>query len=216
MTAWLLREDEAVKQKLQGLSVTDANAPTGRPVTVRFRLPEQELGDLRFPAIIITRLSLTPAHDREHRGMAGLLYTPASVPTWDPTCEDADTTPFVVDYPVPMDVLYQITVMARKQQHLMSIVAALAGIDRLPARFGYITVPDDGTVRSLFLDAGPEFDESRDGDDKRLFRAHYTIRIPTEQIPEDFTRSPVSEVEFDFDLEFQTYNPQDPTIYPHV
>lgn len=181
---FLLNEEKALKGKLQGLKVQDANAPTGgRPVTVRYRVPEDELGTLTFPLIAITRVNMSPATDREHRGRVALMYTPESEANWNPDVESYDTSPYVVDYPVPMDLQYQITVMSRKEAHLADLTAQLAQPSRLPYRFGFLEVPEDGTVRSLFIDGGPEFEPTRDRDGKRLFQSHYTIRIPTELIP---------------------------------
>lgn len=180
---YLLNEDAAVKEKVTGLLVTDINAPsTGRVVPARYRLPEDEFSEQTFPMIAVTRLSLQHATDREHRGLVGLLYTPESYGAWNPLVEDISTTPYVVEYPVPVDIVYQITVRARKSAHITSLVAQLAELDRLPYRFGYIEIPQDGTVRSLFLDGGPELSSIGEGD-KRLFQADYNIRIPTELTP---------------------------------
>jgi hypothetical protein len=181
---YLLNEDKAVKAKLQGLKVTDANAPVGgRPVGVRYRLPEDEIGELTFPLIVIDRSSIAVASDREHRGRVALQYTPESVAEWNPDVEIYETSPYVVDYPVPVDILYQITVLARKEMHLVDLTAKLQQPDRLPYRFGFIEVPEDGTVRSLFIDGGPEFAPTKDGEGKRLFQASFAIRIPTELLP---------------------------------
>lgn len=178
---YLLNEDAAVKAKLKGLTVADANAPVGgRPVTVRFRLPEDEMADQTFPFVAITRTNIAPATEREHRGKVALMYTPESVADWNPDVETYDTSPYVVDFPIPVDIHYQITVRARKEQHIISLAAQLAQQDRLPYRFGFLEVPQDGTVRSLFVDGGPDFTPARDGDSKRLFQANYLIRIPTE------------------------------------
>lgn len=187
---YILNEDKALKAKLQGLKVTDANAPTaGRPVTVRYRLPEDEQADLTFPLIVIDRSAISPATDREHRGKVALMYTPESVATWNTAVENYDTSPYVVDFPVPVDIQYQISVLARKEMHIVDLTAKLAQQDRLPYRFGFLAVPEDGTVRSLFVDGGPEFAPTKDGEGKRLFQAQYAIRIPTELLPATITRA---------------------------
>lgn len=193
---WLLNEDAALKKKLQGLKVEDANAPTGRPIKVLYGLPENELADQSFPLMLINRTDLTVMHDREHRGKAALLYTPEDFPTWDPDCENPETSPFVVSYPLPYDLVYQITVLARKEQHLMSLASQLAQPDRLDPRFAFLEVPQDGTVRSLFVDAGPEFQRGKDGNDKRLFQMHYVVRTPTELIPAMAQRWQIETVNF--------------------
>lgn len=193
---WLLNEDAALKKKLQGLKVMDANAPTGRPVAVRYRLPETEIGTQTFPLIVINRTDLTVMHEREHRGKAVLLYTPEEVGAWNPDSENFNTSPYVVQYPLPYDLVYQITVLARKESHIISLAAQLGQPDRLDARFAYLEVPQDGTVRSLFVDAGPEFVVSKDGDDKRLFQANYVVRTPTELLPSIADRILVESVRF--------------------
>ena len=195
---FILNEDAAIKAKFQGLTVSDATAPTsGRQVSVRFRLPETELADANYPQIIIDPPEINKASDREHRGPTYLPYAPEQytgstitgidrdakefVPGWDPATSPVDQSPFFVqDYPIPFDFDYQITVETRKQTHLTELMIALAQIDRIPARFGFLEVPADGTVRSLFLIGGPEIIPTKDADSKRLFRAIYRIRIASE------------------------------------
>lgn len=72
---WINNEDMAIKYKLQGITVQDANNPA-RPVKVRFRLPEDELAALDYPIIIIEHLGLFPAPEREHSGYINLPYAP--------------------------------------------------------------------------------------------------------------------------------------------
>lgn len=182
-SVWLLNEDDAMKTKFKGLTVTDANAPTGgRPVLVRYADPEVEFGALSYPAIIVTRMSLSPAHDREHRGNGWVSYWPEGTANEDNSRLDPSKAP-KVEIPVPMDLVYQITVMTRNANHQMQLVTALAGHDYLPLRFGYLSVPQDASTRSLFLDGGPEFESGLDGDGKRLLQVHYNVRIATELPP---------------------------------
>lgn len=194
---WLRNEDAALKQKFNGLTVTDENAPPlGRPVAVRFRLPETELADLDFPIIIIDPEAPSRAPDREHRGSTHLSYIPEeigtqTVPTWDhatgatydwdPTDSDLSDSPiWVQDFPLPYNFDYQVTVYTRKQNHMTELVAKLAAIDRIPARFGYLEVPEDDTVRTMDLLGGPEIAATKDGNGKRLFAAVYSIRVVSE------------------------------------
>lgn len=195
---WILNEDAAIKAKFAGLTVSDSTAPpSGRPVAVRFRLPEAELADANYPQIIIDPPEINKASEREHRGPVYLPYVPEQytastvtgidrendvmVPNWDPATSPVDQSPFYVqDYPIPFDFDYQITVEARKQTHLTELMIKLAQVNYIPARFGYLEVPADGTVRSLFLIGGPEIIPGKDGDSKRLFRAVYRVRIASE------------------------------------
>lgn len=193
---WLLNEDGAVKRKFEALSVSNENAPSGIiPVTVRFRLPEQELGDTDYPLILIERTNISKADDREHRGYTNLSYIPegfdrdsaltrdpvtGEMRLWDPTTEVALSPYYVADFPIPYNIDYSITVHTRYQQHMTSLIQRLSLIDMIPHRFGYLEIPQDGTVRTLDVLAGPEFTGTKDSDDKRLFLAVYSVRVVSE------------------------------------
>jgi len=184
MGGWILNEDAALKRKLQGLKVSDTNAGVNaRPVLVRYRMPETEFATATFPMIIIDRQSILKDDEREHRGMVRLLYTPESVGPWNPLVEDALTSPYNVEFPVPFNINYAVTVYSRKEQHNIELVGQLAAQDYLPARFGYLEIPEDGTVRSLFLEGGPEFETDKDADNKRIYRTHYVVRVASEMPP---------------------------------
>ncbi len=180
---WLLNEDAAIKLKLQGLMVSDTNGGASRTVAVRYRLPEDEFATATFPMIIIDRQHILKDSEREHRGKTRLLYTPESVGGWNALCEDWATSPYNFDFPIPYNIDYRITVFSRKEQHNINLVVQLAQQELLPARFGYLEIPEDGTVRSLFLEGGPDFDNAKDTDGKRVFRTHYLVRVATEMPP---------------------------------
>lgn len=179
---WIFAEDAALKAKLSGLTVTDVTAPGGRRVAVRFRLPETELADLTFPCVIIDHVSVLRDTEREHRGITRLPYAPEGV---DGVPDAKGLYPFLVDYPIPYDINYQITVLSRKAPHHLALVGALAKLDRLPTRFGYLEIPGDGTIRRLDLDGGPELSSAPDGEGKRLFEATYLISVSTELLLSD-------------------------------
>jgi len=181
---WILAEDAALKAKLTGLKVSDTNAGAGaRPVLCRYRLPETEFATATFPMITLDRQSILKDDEREHRGKTRLMYTPESVGAWNPLVETYSTSPYKVDFPIPFNINYAITVYSRKEQHNIELVGQLAQQELLPARFGYLEIPEDGTVRSLFLEGGPEFDNAKDPDGKRIFRTHYLVRVATEIPP---------------------------------
>lgn len=194
---WLLNEDAALKEKFIGLTVTDGTAPpSGRPVAVRFRLPETELADATFPMIVLDHAAISKADDREHRGMTTLPYIPEgnveqsyqvydddwNLVTWDPQVgPSVNLSPIrVPDYPIPYNIDYDVTVYARKQNHITQLVAALTDIERIPSRFGYVQVGADGTTRTLDLLGGPEIVAEKDRDGKRIFRAVYSVRVVSE------------------------------------
>lgn len=181
-----------MKQKFADLTVTDANAPAGgRKVLVRYADPETEFGTLTFPLVLIRRLQLVHMPEREHRGHAAVMYWPDGVVNEDDSRWNANTAPRA-EIAVPMDVVYQISVQTRRAEHQMELAAKMALQDYLPARFGYLVVPEDGSTRSLFVDAGPEYESGKGADGKRLLQAHYNIRIATE-IPPSIVRGVLAE-----------------------
>lgn len=184
---WILNEDGALKSKLSGLTVTDVNAPSGRSVAVRFRLPERELANLTFPCLIIEHQGIVKDSDREMRGFIQIPYTPEGyTPFYGPPSEyavtsfDPSDSPYYSDAPIPYRIDYQITLMSRKIQHHIPLVAELAGFNYIPARFGYLAIPEDGTIRRLDLSGGPEMSTQIDSDGKRLFTASWLINVSTE------------------------------------
>lgn len=221
---WLRNEDAALKLKFNGLTVADENAPPlGRPVAVRFRLPETELADASYPMIVIDPSVQSRAPDREHRGSTYLGYVPeavgtATVPsishetglaiTWDPDESDLSDSPIhVADFPVPYNLDYQVTVYARKQNHITELIQKLAEIERIPARFGYVEIPQDGTIRTMDLLGGPAILPVKDRDSKRLFTAVYSIRVVSELNLYGYT------IDSDFvdSVDVVTYSVQDST-----
>ncbi|MDX3260695.1 hypothetical protein PV336_15860 [Streptomyces sp. MI02-2A] len=181
---WLINEDRAVKAKLQGLTVSDVNAPTGgRPVPVRYRVPESELAAQTFPLIVIEHAGVEKADDREHRGTIMLPYAPeGSAPWWQPTDSgwDVRDSPYMVDFPIPYDIRYRVLVFTRLSEHDIALASAMAQFNRIPARFGFLEIPEDHTTRRLDLLGGPELVDTRDGDGKRMFRREYLISVSSE------------------------------------
>jgi hypothetical protein len=186
---WLFNEDSALKIKLQGLTVSDANN-SSRPVPVRFRLPEAEVADLTFPIIVISHNGWYPAPERMHDGYAKLPYAPEGLPAWFPDTGSATTTflpsdsPYWSWFPTPYNFDYQVTVYCRfMHEHTIPLTSALAQYDRLPARFGFLDIPEDGTKRTLQLLGGPELQTGKDANGKRLFWVNYVIRVFSELVP---------------------------------
>lgn len=187
---WLFNEDAALKAKLQGLSVTtDVNAPvSGRGVPVRYRMPYTELGELTFPHIIIEHMDIIRDPDREHRGMIQLGYAPYGYDGWwgpnDDVMDPADS-PYFTEFPIPMVMRYRITVLSRGARELSAIIGKLMQIDRLPPRFGYLQIPQDGTIRTMDLLDGPDISYANDGDDKHLHSSTYVVGVYSELLPQD-------------------------------
>lgn len=174
---WLINEDRALKKKLEGIQVTDANARDGREVPVRFILPEAEVGKMTYPLIVIEHAGLYKADDREHRGGAlQLSYVPEGK-----TGVPGDY--WVPEYPIPYDLDYHVTTYTRLAEHNRILSGLLMQVDRIPSRFGYLEVPEDGTIRRLDLIGGPWPTSNLDGEQKRVFRSQYIVRINSELLP---------------------------------
>lgn len=176
---FLLNEDKALKLKFQGLLVHDATSGSGRKVTVRYRNPEYELADAVYPLILISHSRISRAVEREHRGQVQLHYAPEGFEPWA-DMSDPTQSPYSAQMPIPLDVDYQVDAYARKETHIIEMTGALSGFSFLPPRFGFLPVPEDGTVRRLDLLGGPEYSESKDEQGKRLFIATWLIRISSE------------------------------------
>jgi hypothetical protein len=184
---WIANEDAAMKAKLQGITVNDTNAPVGGlPVGVRFRLPENELATATFPLIVIERTRAEPDHQREHRGIVELGYTPEG--------HDSASAYLATD-PIPYLIEYQVTVYARRQRHAAHIAQTLSARDYLHPRWAYLEVPEDGTVRRLEVAGGPEFNDGRDGQGKRLWQVDYLLHVSAELLDEVSAIKPVQTVE---------------------
>lgn len=207
---WLRNEDAALKKKLQDLVVYDENAPQGgRDVPVRYRLPQDELANLSYPIIIIKHAGLYPDPEREHRGYVQLPYAPEGYNTWwpdaDPTQADVTMSPYFANFPMPYRFNYEVVLYARfMNAHVQPLVAQLATMNYLPAKWGFLEVPQDGTVRSMFLQGGPDFGYGQDEDGKRMIKVTYLISVFSELVenvqslvPFGGTLVPVSTVDLD-------------------
>jgi hypothetical protein len=183
---WLRNEDAALKAKIQGLRVVDGNSgPNGREVPVRYRLPEDELANLSYPVFIIEHAGMMPDSDREHRGHIKLPYAPEGQEQWwsDDSQAFVDQSPYFADFPMPWRLNYQITLYARfMTQHIMPLKATLAQERYLHPKFAFLEVPQDGTVRSMFLLGGPQESYGFDEDQKRIYSVTYLVSVFAELV----------------------------------
>lgn len=187
---WLRNEDAAMKVRLQGLTVTDTNAPVGgRPVDVRFRLPQDELANLTYPVIIIEHAGIYPDQERMQSGRyVQVPYVPEGATPFaygtatDPHALDPTQSPYFTPMPpTPYNLDYQVTVYGRFwHEHIQPLIATLATLYRLPAKAGAMWIPQNGTLRTMRLLGGPEEGYGLDEDGKRLFKVVYRVRVVTE------------------------------------
>jgi hypothetical protein len=170
----IINEDKALKAMLTGVTVSDSGNPA-RPVGVWFGQPDVEIRQQSFPYITIDFLGYSEDTTRAHRGMIDMPYRPEGF-------EDNNEAGYLTEYPIPVNLDYQITTWARQPRHDRQIMAEMLSGQRLPLRFGLIIVPEDNTVRRLdFL--GHAKRDTIDGNQKRLFSNVYTVRISAEVLP---------------------------------
>ena len=169
---FLLDEERALRDHLIGMSVTDLADASGKSVGIWFSHPDREVRDQKYPYGVITLIGISEATERMMAGRTQLSIIP-----------DGSPTPIgdIVygDYPVPVNLDYQIQYYSRNPRHSRAIIAQALNT-YLPLRAGHLTV-GDGTYRRMDLlgVAHRESDES----DKRLFVSTYTVRISSEMTP---------------------------------
>lgn len=176
---WLIAEDEAMKEYLQGVTVTDSSAPPGgRPVEVWFRLPEAEQRERTYPYFTIDLIDIVEAHEREQVNrlkVSTMLYSPP-----DPLPAEQVGKTITADRPVPVDIIYQIMSVARSARHDRQLQAALWR--KFPGKWGALYVPNDETARTMQL-SGRSHAYDVDEFGKRLFRTMWTVSVASELWP---------------------------------
>lgn len=168
---FLLSEDAALRNLLRGITVTDqksAQDDTTREVGVWFGVPDQEIRGQSYPYITIDMIDIVRDTTREHRGVVSADYLKPL--DWD------EEVNFQTDYPIPVNIDYQITTYARHPRHDREIVAQLM-TTKLPIRFGVLET-DDNTVRRLDVLDVTKRDSVEGG--KRLFMNAITVRVSSE------------------------------------
>lgn len=174
--SFLINEDKALKTLLQGITVSDSGNAS-RPVAVYYGQPDKEFRQQTYPYISIDLAGINEDTERAHRGYVPLTYTPEGVST---------TLAFSVDYPTPVDLIYQVTTYARQPRHDRQIISGLTAQGRLPFRFGQLHIPEDNTLRRLDMLGFSKRDTMENG--KRLFRNIYNIRVSAEIFQADLIR----------------------------
>lgn len=171
--SFILSEDEALKAKLQGFTVSDEKNAT-RSVQVWFAMPDVELRKQEFPFMTLELIDATPA---AYRQTSGINVDPDAQGTI------AKVTGTVYSYEIPLayDLSYQITTYARHPRHDRAILAYLLN-DVLPAKRGFLAIENDlGTetgYRHLFLEEYVKRDTVEDG--RRLYRNVFTVTVTSE------------------------------------
>jgi hypothetical protein len=174
-------EDAAVKSKFAGLTVQSAALSSPTNVVVRYQGPENEYADATYPLILIQRVDVAFAKDRAVQGYAPLNYAPEGYQSYT-GAPDPAKSPYWTNMPTPVYLDYVVTLLCRRAEHQTELLATLAGFDYCDARYGYLIVPADNTVRRFDVLGGPETDTARDELGKRLLRATWRLRTAGELI----------------------------------
>lgn len=176
---FILSEDKALRDKLVGMTVTDQKADGGtgarRAVGVWFGQPDQEIRNQSYPYITIDLIDVAEDYSRAHRGKVRPDYydNPDNI---DDNPYDPEFHNWEIDWPVPVNLDYQVTTFARQPRHDREILAQLMSL-KLPLRFGVLE-PDDGTIRRLDILGISKRDVTESG--KRLFMNTFTVRVSSE------------------------------------
>lgn len=186
-TGFLLAEDEALKLRFSGLTVTD-DREANRPVQVFFRYPEGET-ERYYPFITLELIDVVHARNRQHSESFlethrpghpnNLDYWPSTSSSSAPAMTGDDfykTTEFT-----PIDILYQVSTFTRSALHDRQITTQLL-TNVVPFRYGSIMIGADGTSRRLdLLDwATADLLDPEAGYRKRIFRKVYTLQMTSE------------------------------------
>lgn len=171
---FIINEDEALKNLLQGITVSDAGN-SARPVGVYYGQPDRDIRQQVYPYITLDLVGVREDTERAHRGYVNLTYTPEGT---TPNLNDDDSINQPIDFPIPVDLIYQVSTWSRQPRHDRQIMAKLFAPGRLPFRFGQLPIPQDGTNRRLDMLGFSKRDTTEGG--KRLFSNVYNIRVSSE------------------------------------
>jgi hypothetical protein len=181
---FLLSEDKALRELLQGIVVHDQKADgadTPRQVGVWFGQPDQELRSQVYPYITIDMIDVVRETDREQRGLSSPEYL-------TPVGFDEENMSYVIPKPIPVSIDYQITTYARHPRHDRELMTQIL-FNKLPFRFGWLEVTEKtetvgdvttntNTLRRLDVINVSKRDVTEQA--KRLFVNAITVRVSSE------------------------------------
>lgn len=188
---FLLSEDEAIRNLLKDMTVTDQKATgteTPRKVGVWFGQPDQELTAQKYPYITIDMIDLAEDFARSMRGRVkpGYISDPTTID--GDAAFDSETQGWDINFPIPVNIDYQITTYSRQPRHDRELLAQLL-YTRLPLRFGTLDTGANnatGTTRRLDVLDVSKRDVTEQG--KRLFVNAFTVRVSSEIAPETYNK----------------------------
>lgn len=164
---FIYSEDMALKQKLTGITVSD-NKNSERAVGVWFGQPDLEIREQSYPYLTIDMLNISEDNSRSHRGVIELEYNSGTFSSEESVG---------VEYPIPVDIYYQVTSYSRHPRHDRDIMSKML-TSILPFRFNTLAIEDDGTIRRLDLLGFNKRDIVENN--KRLFVTTFSIKVSSE------------------------------------
>jgi len=200
-TTFLLREDEALKNWISGITVSDGKS-SARSVKTWFTMPDIELQSMTFPFITLDLIDMVQSKERQVGG--GTIYS-------NDLGGQVVANPNIVysyDAPVAWDLYYQISTYSRHPRHDREIMKQMLQT-YTPGKWGFLPLPNsDGSVyewRHMFMESYAKRDTIVDN--RRLYRNIITVRVLTEMTQDASTAAALALV--------QTVNiTTDPTTIP--
>jgi|688.fasta_scaffold05250_3 hypothetical protein len=196
--SFLLAEDEAVRNLLLGMTVTDQKSVTEegstRNVGVWFGQPDQELTEQKYPYITIDMVDIAEDFSRAMRGkVKPTYYADPSVMVQgaqgvQQVNYDDDVHNWDMDFPIPVNIDYQLTTYSRQPRHDRQLLAQLL-YTKIPLRFAILNTGANtalGTTRRLDVLDIAKRDVSENG--KRLFVNAITVRVSSEIAQSTFNK----------------------------
>lgn len=189
---FLLSEDDALKTLLKGMTVVDqksaSSQETVRNVGVWFGQPDQEIISQSYPYVTIDMIDISEDYSRAMRGKVKPSYFDDPTTIGTSTDYDSDLHDWEINWPIPVNIDYQITTYARQPRHDRQILAQLL-YTKIPMRFAVLEVDNNdakGTLRRLDVLDVSKRDITEQG--KRLFVNAITVRISSEIAPETYNK----------------------------
>lgn len=196
--SFLLDEDEALRNLLKDMYVTDQKSVTDnvatRAVGVWFGQPDQEIRSQSYPYITIDMIDISEDIPRAMRGRVKPAYLedPANqvqaAQGVQQVSYDSDVHNWDINWPIPVNIDYQITTYARQPRHDRQILSQLL-YTKIPLRFGVLSTGPNtsyGTTRRLDVLDISKRDITEQG--KRLFVNAITVRVSSEIAPETYNQ----------------------------
>jgi hypothetical protein len=165
-----------------------ATPGTTRKVGVWFGQPDQEIRAQSYPYITIDMIDISEDFSRAMRGRVKPAYLTNPSVIGTNTAWDTDEHNWDINYPIPVNIDYQITSFSRQPRHDRQILAQLL-YSKIPLRFAVLdTGPNTvfGTTRRLDVLDISKRDITEQG--KRLFVNAITVRVSSEIATETFNK----------------------------